>query len=113
MVALSIRSRATLWRLRSTADFPRPIDRNGRLLWLESELLAWVNAQPRRATVDANHASLLTQPPWREEPTVVEPAHDHHPRLGRPRKAESELAPRSKRRRAAEARAADPATVPD
>ena len=119
MRALAIKSRGTLWRLRADPGFPRPIDRHGRLLWRENELLAWLDAQPRRPSVDANAVSLAGRQPWREdhgpEPVAVELP--QAPRLGRPLKAWDQLSDRAKRHRRAQAeasaRAGDPAAVPE
>ena len=97
-------ARQTLFRWRQLSDFPTAIEINGRLYWRRPEVARWLAGQPRRAIGPA------------DSPEASQDRRDwiadvrERPRLGRPPKLWSQLSPRSRRRRAAEApRPGDPA----
>ena len=103
-------ARQTLFRWRQLSDFPTPLEINGRLYWRRAEIARWLDSRPRRSVGPADSPEATqARRDWIAD--VRERAADGPPRLGRPRKPESELAPRSRRRRLAEARAGDPAAA--
>ena len=57
----------TIWRMIKAGDFPRGREVKGRILWKESDVDAWLEAQPRqRVKGDADpprpgHANLRNQ----------------------------------------------------
>ena len=104
--------RQTLFRWRQAPSFPIPIEINGRLYWRRPEVARWLDGQPRRAIgpADSPEASQARRD-WIA--SVRERAADGPPRLGRPRKAWDQLSDRAKRNRRLQARAGDPAAVPD
>jgi len=40
-------SRVTIWRKVKAKEFPSPIDRYGRPVWLPEEIEAWKSSRPR------------------------------------------------------------------
>ena len=50
LALLNVRGRATLYRLVTKGDFPKPIKIGRRSLWLRREVLAWIEERAAART---------------------------------------------------------------